>query len=206
MTKNCKAFRSVLCLLLALSLCLGVAPAAFAGQNNSYHDPTEHWQTANNRTNELDVNAVVSQETFYCNICEKETSFTVWRTPEYTRDGITALSRNVEYSDGTMVGDEGTGTILDGTPGVDAYYTGYHRTKNCCENCGTLNGLGGGYGLGKNVYSLYDCAAEFMEDLPVTVSYEMSDESYHTKTTTSGDYCVFCYGTRKTSNSVLERH
>ncbi len=37
---------------------------AYAAQQNSYHDPAEHWTTASNRTNELDANAVVSQETF----------------------------------------------------------------------------------------------------------------------------------------------
>lgn len=37
-----------------------------------------------------------------------------WRTPEYTRDGKTALTRM--YSDGTLLGGEGKGIILDGTP------------------------------------------------------------------------------------------
>ena len=198
--------RRVLSLLLTVALCMGLAPAAFAGQESSYHDPAEHWQTANNRTNELDANAVVTHETFYCMVCEKPTSFTIWRTPEYTRDGVTALSRNVLYSDGTMADGVSKGTILDGTPGVDAYYTGYHWTKACCETCGTLNSLGIDYGSEQNVYNLYDCATEFMEELPETVSYEMSDESYHTKTTTSGNFCVFCFGTHKNTNSVLERH
>jgi hypothetical protein len=43
-----------------------------------------------------------------------------------------------------MVGATGTGSILDGTPGVDAFYTGYHWTKACCDNCGTMNSNGGG--------------------------------------------------------------
>ena len=94
-------------LLLALVLCLGMMPSAFAAQQDSYHDPAEHWQEANNRTNELDANAVVTIETFTCGECGKATSFEVLRTPEYTRDGQTALTRNVKYSDGTMVDGEG---------------------------------------------------------------------------------------------------
>lgn len=209
MNKRTKHFpRSLVSLLLVLALCMSLVPTAFAAQENGYHDPAEHWLTANNRTNELDSNSLLTAETFYCAVCEKATSFSVWRTPEYTRDGVTALSRNVLYSDGTMVGGEGTGQILDGTPGVDAYYTGYHWTKSMCETCGTINsnGNGTGYSFAKNVYKLYDCAAEFMEDLDETVTYEYADSTYHTKTTTGGTYCCFCYGTRHTTNSVLERH
>lgn len=200
--------RRALSLLLALVLCLGLAPAALAGQVDGYHDPAEHWLTANNRTNELDANATVTRETFTCGECGKPTSFEAFRTPEYTRDGQTAMSRNVKYSDGTMVDGEGKGTILDGTPGVDAYYTGYHFTKAVCENCGTINSNMGksDYGYGKNVYWLYDCAAEFTEALPETVTYEYTDSRYHTKTTTGGSYCCFCYGTNHEKSSVLERH
>lgn len=200
--------RRALSLLLALVLCLGLAPAALAGQVDGYHDPAEHWLTANNRTNELDANATVTRETFTCGECGKPTSFEAFRTPEYTRDGQTAMSRNVKYSDGTMVDGEGKGTIWDGTPGVDAYYTGYHFTKAVCENCGTINSNMGksDYGYGKNVYWLYDCAAEFTEALPETVTYEYTDSRYHTKTTTGGSYCCFCYGTSHEKSSVLERH
>ena len=200
--------RRALSLLLALVLCLGLAPAALAGQVDGYHDPAEHWLTANNRTNELDANATVTRETFTCGECGKPTSFEAFRTPEYTRDGQTAMSRNVKYSDGTMVDGEGKGTIWDGTPGVDAYYTGYHFTKAVCENCGTINSNMGksDYGYGKNVYWLYDCAAEFTEALPETVTYEYTDSRYHTKTTTGGSYCCFCYGTNHEKSSVLERH
>ena len=45
-----------LALLLAVVLCVGMVPTAFAAQQDSYHDPAEHWQEANNRTNELDAN------------------------------------------------------------------------------------------------------------------------------------------------------
>ena len=87
-----KRARSALALLLAVVLCIGMVPTAFAAQQDSYHDPAENWQEANNRTNELDANAVVTIETFTCGECGKATSFEVLRTPEYTRDGQTALT------------------------------------------------------------------------------------------------------------------
>ena len=207
MTKQ-KNRKRLIALLLTLVMCVGMVPTAFAAQQNSYHDPAEHWLTASNRTNELDVNAVVTHETFNCGVCNKQTSFTAWRVPEYTRDGKTALTRNVIYSDGTMVGGEGKGSILDGTPGQNAYYTGYHWTKAMCDTCGTMNSNGkiGGYGFGRNVYNLYDCAPEFMEELDKTVSYEYTDDTYHTVTTKGGSYCCFCYGTIYENSSKLERH
>ena len=207
MTKQ-KNRKRLIALLLTLVMCVGMIPTAFAAQQNSYHDPAEHWLTASNRTNELDVNAVVTHETFNCGVCNKQTSFTAWRVPEYTRNGKTALTRNVIYSDGTMVGGEGKGSILDGTPGQNAYYTGYHWTKAMCDTCGTMNSNGkiGGYGFGRNVYNLYDCAPEFMEELDKTVSYEYTDDTYHTVTTKGGSYCCFCYGTIYENSSKLERH
>lgn len=33
----------VTAMLLTLALCLGMIPTAFAAQQNSYHDPAEHW-------------------------------------------------------------------------------------------------------------------------------------------------------------------
>ena len=200
--------KRLLSLLLALVLCLGLVPSAFAIQDNAYHDPAEHWITALDRTDELDANAVVTQETFYCAECDMETTSTVWRTPEYTVDGVSAMTRNVIYSDGTMADGETKGTILDGTPGVDATYTGFHWTKSCCETCGVINSNSGkdAYDYGKNIYILYDCAAEFMEDLDETVTYEYTDDTYHTKTVTGGTYCCFCYGTHYEENSTLERH
>ena len=119
-----------LVLVLAFSM---FSTTAFAAQEDNYHDPAEHWLSAINRTNELDANAVVTQETFTCAICKQATSFQVWRTPEYTRNGETAMTRNVRYSDGTLVGGEGTGAVMDGTPGKDAFYTGFHWTKSCCK-------------------------------------------------------------------------
>ena len=208
MTLKKNRFHAFLSLLLVLTLCLSLVPTAFAAQENGYHDPAEHWLTANNRTNELDANAVVTRETFTCGECGKATSFEAFRTPEYTRNGQTAMTRNVKYSNGMSADGETLGTILDGTPGVDSYYTGYHWAKAVCETCGTINSNmeKSDYGYGKNVYWLYDCAAEFMETLPTAVTYEYADSSYHAKTTTGGSYCCFCYGTNDEKSSVLERH
>ena len=143
---------------------------------------------ASNRTNELDVNSVVTRETFKCGECGKVTSFEVFRVPEYTRNGQTALSRNVKYSDGTMMDGVGKGDCMDGVPGKDAYYTGYHYTKAVCETCGGINTNEpkSDYGYLKNVYWLFDCAAEFTQKLEETVTYEYTDDTYHT-VTTKGD-------------------
>ena len=203
-----KYARSTLALLLAAALCIGMMPGAFAAQENGYHDPAEHWQEANDRTNELDVNATVTHETFQCRECKQQTSFLVFRTPEYTRDGQTAMSRNVRYSDGTLIDGEGKGAVLDGVPGQDAAYTGYHWTKAVCEVCGGLNTNMGkeDYCYLRNVYWLYDCAADFFEKLPEKAVIEQVDDAYHRVITTSGEYCGFCYGTFKEESSTLERH
>ena len=187
---------------------LSLVPSAFAAQQNSYHDPAEHWQEALNRTNELDANSVVTVETFNCCICDKATAFEVFRVPEYTRNGETALTRNVKYSDGTCLDGKSKGDLLDGTPGQDAYYTGYHWTKAVCEVCGTINSNMGAtsYACNKNVYWLYDCAADFFEELPETQTVEQVDSTYHRIITTSGEYCGFCYGTYKETSSTLEKH
>lgn len=160
--------RRLTALLLVLAVMLFLVPSAFAAQQNSYHDPAEHWQEALNRTNELDANSVVTRETFNCCVCDKATAFEVFRVPEYTRNGETALTRNVKYSDGTCLDGKSKGDLLDGTPGQDAYYTGYHWTKAVCEVCGTINSNMGAtsYACNKNVYWLYDCAADFFEELP----------------------------------------
>ena len=121
LNKNHTFSRRALAMLLTLTLCLSLVPSAFAAQQNSYHDPAEHWMQASNRTNELDVNSVVTRETFKCGECGKVTSFEVFRVPEYTRNGQTALSRNVKYSDGTMMDGVGKGDCMDGVPGKDAY-------------------------------------------------------------------------------------
>ena len=200
--------RSLLAAFLAVVMLFSLMPTAFAGQEDGYHDPAEHWQEALNRTNELDANSVVTIETFNCCVCGQATSFQVFRVPEYTRDGETALTRNVKYSDGTCLDGESKGDLLDGTPGKDAYYTGYHWTKAVCETCGTFNTNMGAtnYSCDKNIYWLYDCAANFFEELPITESIEQVDSSYHHVTTTSGEYCGFCFGTFKETSSELVRH
>lgn len=200
--------RRALALLLTLVMCVGMIPTAFAAQQNSYHDPAEHWMQASGRTNELDANSVVTRETFKCGECGKATSFEVFRVPEYTRNGQPALSRNVKYSDGTMVDGVGKGDTMDGIPGKDATYTGYHYTKAVCETCGGINTnmSKSEYGYLKNVYWLYDCAAAFTQELDETVSYEYTDDTYHTVTTKGGTCCAFCYGTNHTVSRKLERH
>ena len=200
--------RRAMALLLTLVMCVGMIPTAFAAQQNSYHDPAEHWMQASGRTNELDANSVVTRETFKCGECGKATSFEVFRVPEYTRNGQPALSRNVKYSDGTMVDGVGKGDTMDGIPGKDATYTGYHYTKAVCETCGGINTnmSKSEYGYLKNVYWLYDCAAAFTQELDETVSYEYTDDTYHTVTAKGGTYCAFCYGTNHTTSSKLERH
>ena len=199
----------VLAMLLTLTLCLSMIPTASAAQQNSYHDPVEHWQQASNRTNELDVNAIVTHETFYCATCRENTDFTVWRVPEYTRSGETALNRNVKYSNGMCIDEVTVGSLDAGVPGENAYYTGYHWTKSVCSRCGDWNSNetnGAPYAWDKNIYVLHDCAAKFYLDLPETVTHEYVDSKYHRTVTKGGTYCCFCYGTNYEKSSVLERH
>ena len=77
---------------------------------------------------------------------------------------------------------------MDGTPGVDADHTrAYHWTKvRAARRAASINSQqrhASAYDYGKNhVYRLYDCAAEFMEGLEdETVTYEYTDDTYHTK-------------------------
>ncbi len=199
----------VLAMLLTLTLCLSMIPTASAAQQNSYHDPVEHWQQASNRTNELDVNSIVTHETFYCATCRENTDFTVWRVPEYTRSGETALNRNVKYSNGMCIDEVTVGSLDTGVPGENAYYTGYHWTKSVCSRCGDWNSNetnGAPYAWDKNIYVLHDCAAKFYLDLPETVTHEYVDSKYHRTVTKGGTYCCFCYGTNYEKSSVLERH
>ena len=209
MHKKTSAAHRLLALLLAMLLALSLLPlTALAGQEDGYHDPAEHWLSASNRTNELDVNAVVTHETAHCFLCGMDSAITVWRTPEYSRDGQSALVRNIGFSDGTLLDGSGTGTILDGKPGVNATYTGYHWTKSMCEACGGLNTNGGNesYAFCKNIYLLYDCAPAFTEELDAVVTYERVDANYHRKLTDGGSCCAFCYGTRHSHAESLERH
>ena len=208
-TKTKHGCRRLLAMLLVvISVMSLIAVPALAGQEDGYHDPAERWMNAMSRTNELDVNATVTHETFYCNVCRQQTSFTIWRTPEYTTDGQSAITRKVRYSDGTLSGGTGSGTILDGTPGVDATYTGYHWTKSCCETCGTMNSNMGpdDYSFDNNVFWLFDCAPAFTEYLDDVVTFEYVDSAHHKKLVDGGSYCEFCYGTEHTHSETLEPH
>ena len=209
MNKKYFFYHRVPAMLLTLTLCLSMIPTASAAQQNSYHDPVEHWQQASNRTNELDVNSIVTHETFYCATCRENTDFTVWRVPEYTRSGETALNRNVKYSNGMCIDEVTVGSLDAGVPGENAYYTGYHWTKSVCSRCGDWNSNetnGAPYAWDKNIYVLHDCAAKFYLDLPETVTHEYVDSKYHRTVTKGGTYCCFCYGTNYEKSSVLERH
>ena len=150
-------FKSILSIILTICMMASLVPNVFAAQSNEYTDPAEVWLSSNNRTNELDVNATTTYETQYCCVCDKTTTVLTYRVPEYTRSGETALNRDVQYSDGTKIDGEGRGNLDDGTPGVDAYYTGYHWTKAVCQTCGTINPGSGylHYGFNNNVYGLY---------------------------------------------------
>ena len=119
--------RQVISSLLAVMLLFGLLPAnpAFAAQSSEYTDPADNWLKANGRTNELDANATTTYETGYCTVCERDTLGLTYRVPEYTKSGETALNRGVKYSDGTLIDGNGTGNLDNGTPGIDAFYTGY---------------------------------------------------------------------------------
>lgn len=200
--------KSVLSALLAAVLLLGSVPQiAFAAQSNEYIDPADNWLKANGRTNELDANATTTYETGYCTVCERDTLGITYRVPEYTKSGETALNRGVKYSDGTLIDGEGTGNLDDGTPGVDAFFTGYHWTKSVCQTCGTMNSIEGPdiYNFNKNVYSLYSCDNNFFVDFDNT-TYEPYNDTYHTTTLKKGKYCQFCKGTQARANESQERH
>lgn len=120
-------FKRILSGIMAASMAISLVPTlSYAAQSNEYVDPADVWIEANGRTNELDVNATTTYETVYCPVCDMETTQLTYRVPEYTRSGETALNRGVMFSDGTLIDGSGTGNLDDGTPGVDAYYTGYH--------------------------------------------------------------------------------
>ncbi len=122
------SMKSVISGLLAAVTMLGSFPqvSVFAAQSNEYVDPADVWISANGRTNELDVNATITYETYFCPVCEMETTSMTYRVPEYTRSGETAYNHGVYYSDGTSADGKTKGNTDSGRPGVDAYYTGHH--------------------------------------------------------------------------------
>ena len=196
--KNIKHFRPLLSCLLAIVMVVGVLPAftAQAAQTINYRDPAENWMSTSNRTSELDINANITYETQYCGNCELNTTRITYRVPEYTRSGETALNRGIVLSDGTMLDGVSKGNLDSGTPGVNAYYTGYHWTKSVCQSCG-ING--------DVVYLLYDCASGFMVDFSES-HIEQYNNNYHTEVKTSGKYCHFCHGTNKTTTTAQKAH
>ena len=202
------SMKSVISMLLALVIIAGTLPVSvFAAQSNEYVDPADNWLSSNNRTNELDVNATITNETQYCNVCKKFTSVLTYRVPEYTKTGETALNRGVRYSDGTCIDGVSKGNLDNGTPGIDAYYTGYHFTKSVCQTCGTINSGDGptDYDFNNNVYSLNSCDHNFFLDFDAT-TYEPYDESRHLTTLKRGEYCKFCKGTFARASRGLESH
>ncbi len=199
--------KNIISILITICILASMMPNVFAAQSNEYLDPADSWLSSNNRTNELDVNATITNETGYCNVCKKETSVLTYRVPEYTKSGETALNRNVMYSDGTMIGGVGQGNVDGGTPGVDAYYTGYHYTKLVCQTCGTLNGCDGptDYCFNNNVYSLNSCDHTFFLDFDNT-TYEYYNDEEHLTTLKKGEYCMFCKGTFARASRGVEDH
>ena len=202
------SMKSVISMLLAVVLIAGTLPVSvFAAQSNTYVDPADNWLKTNNRTNELDANAVVTSGAQYCHVCKKDTLAISYRVPEYTKSGETALNRGILYSDGTCRDDVSKGNLNDGYPGVDAYYTGSHWTKAICQICGTLNPSDGpgAYCFNKNVYSLNPCDHSFYIDFDNT-TYEPYDEHQHTTILKKGEYCQFCKGTYARATTKKESH
>ena len=208
-TKPNFSVKSIISMILAISMILGTLPVmtAFAAQSNEYVDPVDRWLETNSRTNELDMNATITYETQYCPVCKKSTTVMTYRTPEYTKSGDTALNHNVFYSDGMNFDGTQRGNTDSGTPGVNAYYTGYHYTKSVCQNCGTINSVDGegAYDFNKNVYALNSCDHDFFIDFDNT-SYEPYSVSYHTTTLKKGEYCQFCKGTFARATEKREAH
>lgn len=200
--------KSVLSALLSAVMLLGSFPVVtFAAQSNEYVDPADHWLSSNGRTNELDMNATTTFETSWCPICKKETTVLTYRVPEYTRSGQTAKNRGIWFSDGRNVDGTELGNLDDGTPGVNAYYTGFHWTKSVCQNCGTINTVDGvdAYNFNRNVYSLNACDHNFFLDFDNT-TYEPYNKSYHTTILKAGKYCQFCKGTEARASEKRESH
>ena len=98
--------KRILAAVMAAGMTLSVIPSitTYAAQSNEYVDPADVWIEANGRTSEFDINATVTTGTMFCPVCDMPTSNISYRVP----DG------------------KGKGNLDDGTPGVDAFYTGYH--------------------------------------------------------------------------------
>jgi hypothetical protein len=206
--KTRNKIKRILAGIMAASMAFSLVPTlSYAAQSNEYVDPADVWIEANGRTNELDVNATTTYETVYCPVCDMETTQLTYRVPEYTKSGETALNRGVNWSDGTMLDGKSKGNVDSGTPGVDAYYTGYHWTKSVCQNCGTINSVDGtdSYSFSKNVYGLNSCDKNFFQDFDNT-TYTPYNSKYHTTILKKGQYCQFCRGTKANATEKNEAH
>lgn len=207
--KTKHSIRTILSGFLTAVMLIGTFPSITvnAAQINEYVDPADTWITSNGRSNELDFNATVTQETVYCCVCQKDTVNLTYRVPEYTKSGSTALNRGVMFSDGTMTDGVTKGNVDDGLPGVDASYTTYHWTKSVCQTCGTINSVDGegAYNFNKNVYALNSCDNAFFLDFDNT-TYEQYNDVYHTTVLKKGQYCQFCKGTKARATEQLEKH
>ena len=201
--------KRILAAVMAAGMTLSVIPSitTYAAQSNEYVDPADVWIEANGRTSEFDINATVTTGTMFCPVCDMPTSNISYRVPEYTRTGETAYNRGVYYSDGTLIDGKGKGNLDDGTPGVDAFYTGYHWTKSVCQNCGTVNSVDGinAYSCGKDVYSLNPCDSNFFLDFDST-EYIPYNSRTHTVKAKKGKYCQFCKGTKERVQDKQENH
>ena len=200
--------KKILSSVMAAGMAMSLIPSvSFAAQSNEYVDPADVWIEANGRASEFDINATVTTGTVFCPICDMPTTNISYRVPEYTRTGETAMNRGVYYSDGTCIDGVSKGNLDDGTPGVDAFYTGYHWTKSVCQNCGTINSVDGvnAYSCGKDVYSLNPCDSNFFIDFDNT-SYTPYNSKTHTTDAKKGKYCQFCKGTYTRTTSKLENH
>jgi len=200
-------FKSVISLLIACMMIIGMVPTTFAAQSNEYVDPADVWMSANGRTNELDINATTTYETQYCFECGKDTNVLTYRVPEYTRSGESAALRGVKYSDGADLDGEEFYDLDDGTPGVDAYYTGRHWTKAVCVACGTLNPSEGvtAYNYNNNIYGLNACDHNFYMDFDNT-EYSEYNSTQHYVYLKEGEYCQYCKGTYAQAVIAREAH
>ena len=203
-----RKIKRILAGIMAASMAISLVPTlSYAAQSNEYVDPADVWIEANGRTNELDINATTTYETVYCPVCDMETTQLTYRVPEYTKSGETALNRGVQWSDGTMIDGKSKGNVDSGTPGIDAYYTGYHYTKSVCQNCGTINSVDGtdSYSFSKNVYGLNSCDHDFFLDFDNT-THTPYNSKYHTMVLKKGQYCQFCKGTFARATEKQETH
>lgn len=210
--------------VMAATMVFGILPAmphthtettASAAQYDSYVDPATVWVDSNGAINDLERNAIVTQETQYCSFCDGETTKTIWRVPVYTTSGktLTEIYGGDVTSDGHKnIGGDSVSLLEVDKPreaGGSGVYTGQHWTKSYCPKCGHFNSHETGddvYAKDKNVFYTYSCRS-FVELPPEYANtYEQLDtyetingytrETGHKITVNEGEYCPFCFGTK----------